>query len=183
MRIRKRKYSVDFRGRVLSEHVEQLSEDGQGNVEEVHASAVYPCEACGRPVEKIDDVRGRCVECGRLCCVTCAGACSVCHRPLCGSCRLGHAAPGQQNFCVCAACLEQLQRQLARQERLLKEKVAFDRSMALYDRLMRLLPPGTGSGSLIDILVRIGQVRLARRLERIARRIAKEEGNGRRLLP
>jgi len=181
MRIRRRKYSVDFLGRVLSEHVEELTEDRLGNIEEVHAAAVYPCEACGRPVEKVVDVRGRCVECGRLCCVTCAGACSVCHRPLCGDCRFGFAEKGVS---VCAECLVRLERRLARQDRLLKEKVAFDRAMAAYGQLMRLLPPGAVErGSISEVLAHIAQARLARRLSRTAGRIEKEEDDGCRLLP
>lgn len=180
MKIRRRTFSVDFLGRLLSQHVEELTEDGQGNVEEIHASAVYACEACGRPVEKVDDVRGRCVECGRLCCVACEGACAVCRRPLCGECRLGFDDKG---LSVCGACLARLEQRLARQDRLLDDKVAFERAMTVYGNLVRLLPPGgVERGSISEVLAHIAQVRLARRLSRIADRIEQEENDGRRLL-
>jgi len=181
MRIFRRTITVDAHGRPLAERVGQLTEDGEGNVEETHAEAFYVCEACGRPVEKIQDIRGACVRCGRQCCVSCEGLCAICRRPLCGSCREGFA---QKGLSVCDACLAHLRERLAREDRLQEEKTAFERLMVAYGAQMRLLQAGIrGPGSLTETLSHIMQVRLQRRLTRMAKRLAQEHDDGQRLLP
>jgi hypothetical protein len=181
MRIIRRTITVDADGRPLAERVEQLFEDGDGNVEEAQAEAVYVCEACGRPVEKVQDIRGACVRCGRQCCVTCEGFCAVCRRPLCGRCREGFAAQG---LSVCDGCLGRLRERLAWEDRLQEDKAAFERLMAAYGAQMRLLQSsGQAPDSLAGTLSRIMQVRLQRRLSRMAQRLAREHEDGPRLLP
>lgn len=182
MRIRRRTVNLDLLGRLLSEHVEQLAEDDQGNVEEIHATAVWACPACGRPIGNADSIREACAQCGRQCCETCLGSCSICRQPLCGHCRVGFAEKG---LSVCANCLRDLLERLARQDRLMEDKIAFERLMTLYSGLMKLIQPGTHErrGSISEIVGQIVHFRLARRLWHTAEQLAKERERDQRLLP
>jgi hypothetical protein len=178
MRIRRRIFNYDLGGRVLSERVEELRDDGQGNVEELHATAVCICTACGRPVEKVQDLRGRCVQCNIECCSVCLGQCAVCQRPLCGRCRLGFSA--EENLCVCDRCLRALEQRLAQQD----QKVTFERQMVLYEALARLFPPGAQEkGSVMHLASEIVQLGLARRFSRMAKQLTEGPDRDRRLLP
>lgn len=184
MKIRRTTIQYDALGRILSEHVEQLTEDENQNVEETHATSVLTCEACGRPVEKFQDIRGRCVECGRQCCITCEGAgCAICSRPLCGNdnCRRGFAEKG---LSVCRNCLPELEVRLARQDHMIDEKVKFERLMSVYGALMKLTQQGSHSSeSLSDVLAHIAQIRLSRKLSQLAQEITRDQDHDRRLLP
>jgi len=181
MRIRRRIINMDMLGRLLSGHVEELTEDEPGRIEEVRATAVWVCEACGRPVAKAEDIRGRCVRCGRQCCVTCEDRCAVCHGPLCGECRLGFADKG---LCVCGDCLGSLQTRLVRHDRLLEDKLAFERMIAVSDALARLTQSNSQErGSLLHIIGQIARLGMAARLSQAAKRLAKENERGQRFLP
>lgn len=182
MRIRRRIVNVDSRGRVLSERVEQVCEDDQGNVEESHASAVWACPACGRPIEKAQDIRGVCTECRRQCCVTCLEHCAVCHCPMCGDCRVGFA---DKTLSVCPRCLNDLAERLGRQDRLLADKAAFERLMGVYGALMKVSQAGPyeSRGSISEIIGEIVRLGLMQKLSRMAKRLDREHGNDQRLLP
>jgi len=181
VRIRRRIINTDLEGRVLSERTEEVADDGRGNVEESQATAFHNCPACSRPIEKVQDVRGRCVQCGQQCCATCEGFCAICHRPLCRNCRLGFAEKG---LSVCDACLRLLDERLAHQDRLVEDKVAFERLMTTYGALVKVLPPPPcENGSIIGVVAQIVQWRVAGKLSRMAKQLTEGSDRGRRLLP
>jgi len=181
MRIRRRIVNADLEGRVLSERVEEVADDGQGNVEESQATAFHNCPACSRPVEKVQDVRGRCVRCGQQTCATCEGFCAICHRPLCRNCRLGFAEKG---LSVCDVCLRLLSERLAQQDRLVEEKTAFERLMVVSGAMLKVLPPPPyENGSIMGVVAQIVQLRLAGKLSRVAKQLTEGPDRGPRLLP
>ena len=181
MRIRRRIINADLEGRVLSERTEEVADDGQGNVEESQATAFHNCQSCGRPIEKVQDVRGRCVQCHQQCCSTCEGYCAICHRPLCRNCRLGFA---DKALSVCDSCLKLLDERLGHQDRLVEEKTAFERVMTLYGALTKVLPPPPyEKGSIMGVVAQIVQWRLAGKLSRMAKRLTEGTDRDRRLLP
>ena len=182
MRIRRRVINTDLEGRVLSERIEEVTDDGRGNVEESQATGFHNCPSCGRPVEKVQDVRGHCVQCGIEGCSVCMGQCAVCQKsPLCARCRLGFAEKG---LSVCDACLRLLDERLAHQDRLVEDKVAFERLMNIYGALMKVLPPPPcENGSIMGVMAQIVQWRVAGKLSRIARQLTEGSDRGRRLLP
>jgi len=181
MKIHRRILNVDALGRILAERVEDLADDGQGNVAEEQSTTFYVCEACNRPVDKVQDLRSRCVRCGRQCCATCESSCVICRRPYCGACRTGFAKGG---LSVCEACLADLQQRLEHEDQLAEEKAAFERKMAIYGALLKVFPPGTSSsGPLSDLAGQVMQIIVARKLSSLERRLTERNDRGRRLLP
>ena len=181
MRIRRRIVNADSLGRILAERIEDLADDGQGNVAEQQSTTFYICEACNRPVDKVQDLRSRCVRCGRQCCATCESSCAVCRRPFCGECRTGFAKGG---LSVCDACLADLEQRLSYEDRLAEEKVEFERRMTIYGALLRVFPPGApNSGALSDLAGQIMQIHLVRKLSSLERRLTERDDRGGRLLP
>jgi len=77
MKILRRIFNTDFNGNVISSKLEELNDNENGDVEELHLTSVSRCEACGRPLEKMNEIRGSCIICGRSCCSICEGFCSV----------------------------------------------------------------------------------------------------------
>jgi len=178
MKIRRQSVTVDFFGRIFSHRIEELKEEEAGVIDERYVNAVCACQSCGRPVEKVQDIRGACVECGRLCCDKCEGRCSLCQRPVCGSCRQGFAARG---LSVCSECVGRLEVRLAREDRLAEEATSFDRRMTVYGALAKLIQPDKplvkgALGSLLHLV-------LVRKLAGMARELREARDDDRRRLP
>jgi len=76
-KIHRRMFNTDLNGNVISAKAEQLTDDEAGTIEELHIAAASRCEACGRPLEKMNEIRGSCIICGRSCCSICEGFCAV----------------------------------------------------------------------------------------------------------
>ena len=174
--------NTDLTGNILSARAEQLIDDETGTIEETHVLAVSRCEGCGRPLEKMNEIRGVCIRCGVSCCSICEGFCAICGRgPFCGRCKTGFAAKG---ISVCPNCLPALRERLAQQDQFLEEKAAFERTIALCTtqlRLIHLLQYNRGRVS--KTLVRIAQLRIARKLARLERQLKQENNDGKRFLP
>lgn len=174
--------NTDFSGNVLSARAEQLTDDEAGTIEETCVTAVSRCEACGRPLEKTNEIRGVCISCGASCCSGCEGFCAICGRgPFCGHCKTGFAAKG---LSVCLNCLPALRERLAHQDQFFEEKAAFERTIALCTaqlRLIHLLQYNRGRVS--RTLVRVAQLRIARKLARLERQLKQENNHGKRFLP
>lgn len=177
-RIIRRILQIDSLGRVRAARVERLTDYENGTIQEDHATSVHPCEACGRPLEKIGDIRSDCARCGRSCCATCEHFCTVCHRPLCRRCRVGFS---EKNLSACHDCLRGLEKSLARLDRSSQAKVAFERGMAVCGAQMKLLQLVMYSGDSISEL--IVQIRLARKLARLERETTSGQDHERRRLP
>lgn len=181
IRIVRRFLKIDWHGRVRSAHVEQLVDHQDGNVEEVHAVSVGECQACRRPLEKLDDTRGVCITCGRSTCVACEHFCAVCHRPVCGHCRRGFP---ENAFSVCGDCLTDLEARLARQDKLLQDKLTFERLMALGAAEMKLIQLCMyDRSSISELIAAFSELRLARKLARLERKLTEELDNDHRLPP
>ncbi len=176
-KISRRKINTDFFGNIFSVNLEQLKDNEDGTVEETHVSAIGRCHACGRPLEKTSEIRGRCIVCRQFCCSLCVGECSICKRgPICGSCREGFAERG---LSVCSNCLPVLKERLAHQDRLLEGKANFERTLAGYNaqiKLAQLLQQNKGKIS--NTLARIAQYRVARKIARLERQFEKENNRG-----
>ena len=181
MKILRKLISTDLQGRVLSEHTEQLQEDADGNVMEIQSTAAQACPACGRIIAKGQDLR-RCIECARDCCEVCATVCSSCKRgPICGNCSLGFA---EKQIPLCHRCLAQLQMRLERQDRLVDEKIEFERLMNVYGAIGRLIQSVAHErGSISEAMLDLASLRLARKLSSLAERIPKEQNDGKKYLP
>lgn len=180
-RILRRIVNLDLLGRLLSETVEQVTDDEEGTIEELHAAAYCTCQACGRPLEKIEDMRGTCVECGQACCSQCVGHCAICRSPLCSHCREGFPERG---LSVCGHCREGLEKRLARQDRFQEDEIAFKRQMEVYNAQMKLIQLGLhDKGSLSELIARVAQFRLTRKLHRIEKQLSEGKNHGHKLLP
>ncbi len=105
--ILRRTVTRDRRGRILDTNVERLSDDGRGRLNlSVQRTAIW-CTGCHRPVQDLDELRGRCDLCrSRGLCVRCETRCQACSRSLCGRCRRGFT--GQTVMTVCPICLHRL---------------------------------------------------------------------------
>ncbi len=180
-RILRRLVKIDPDGRVRSFKAELLTDYEDGTVEELHVASILVCEACGRLVEELGDVRPACLNCGRSTCRHCGEHhCAVCHRPYCVRCRVGFVAGP---LSVCGRCLPTLEHQQARQERLVEDKVAFERLMSVYAAQMKLLQLCMGEkGSIPEFLARVLQLRTTRKLARLERQVRQEHQRDRRLL-
>lgn len=181
-KIFRKKVNTDFSGNILSASMEQLTDNENGTIEEAYLTAVSRCEACGRPLEKMNEIRGRCIICGRFCCSLCVGFCSICNRgPICGSCRKGFAEKG---LSVCSNCLPALKERLAHQDRLLQEKTTFEQVIAVCNAQLKLIQLlQHNKGKISKTLTRIAQLRVARKIARLEQQLKRENGHGRKLLP
>lgn len=182
MKIFKRIFNTDFNGNIISSRLEELNDHENGEVEELHLTEVSRCQACGRPLEKMNEVRGTCIICGSSCCSVCEGFCSVCRcGPICGSCRIGFPEKG---LSVCSSCLPALQRRLEYQDRLLEQKADFEQKIAVcnaYIKLTQFLQHNRGKVS--RVVTRLAQIRVARKIARLERQLKQENNRGRQLLP
>ncbi len=181
-KISRRKINTDFFGNIFSASIEQLTDNENGTIEETYLTAVNRCDACGRPLEKMNEIRGQCIICERFCCSWCVGFCSICNRgPICGSCRKGLAEKG---LSVCTNCLPTLKERLAYHDRLLEEKANFERTLAVYNAQIRLAQVlQQNKGEISNTLARIAQLRVARKIARLEKQLKGKNSRGRKLLP
>jgi len=172
----------DFAGQLLSMKTEQIVDDEAGTVEETSVMRIKRCQACHRPLEKTNEMRGVCISCGISCCSICHGFCTVCGRgPFCGRCKTGFP---EKNMSVCADCLAALKDRLAYQDNLLEEKASFERLIAVYTAQLKFIQLlQHNKGSISTIVSRIAQARIARKIGRLERQLEQEKKHGRRLLP
>jgi len=127
-RILKRFVTRDAHGRALAVQSERLCDDGSGRLQLTHERSAGWCSGCRRPIADLGEIRGIC-DCCRVrgTCIQCASQCQLCSRRLCGRCRRGFFGPPP--LTVCATCQQRLiQRQLV-QDRLLLQRISFDREM------------------------------------------------------
>ncbi len=172
----------DFAGQLLSMKTERLTDDEAGTVEETNVTRIKRCEACRRPLEKTDQMRGICISCGMSCCSICHGFCAVCGcGPFCGRCKTGFPERG---LSVCSDCLAVLKDRLAYQDKLLEEKASFERLIAVYTAQLKFIQLlQHNKGSISGIVSRIAQARIARKIRRLERQLEQEKKHGKRLLP
>ena len=177
--ISRRKINIDLQGRPLGGSEERLSDDENGNIEELEMEAVYSCEACGRPIPKIGEVRGVCVSCGRAACSTCEDRCDVCRATLCPHCREGLPEKG---LSVCDTCRGALEVRQVREDQFLEDKLAFERLMAVYGAQTRLIQGGMhDQDSMAGSIARLLQMRISRKLSKIEQKISGEHHATKRL--
>jgi hypothetical protein len=180
-KILRRILNVDHLGRLLSSRTEEVTDDEQGTIQEVSTNDLYVCQACQRPLERLEEIRGVCVVCRRQCCVTCAGACGVCGKTMCSDCREGFA---EKPMSVCDDCLAALEQRLAYHDQTQEDKAAFERLMAVYGAEVKLVEQLTrDKGSIMELIGQIAQLRLAGKLSHLERRIVQGDRHGQRLLP
>lgn len=166
--ISKRKINVDLQGRLWSDTQQRLSDDENGNVEELEMQAVAFCQACERPIARVEDIRGVCVSCGRTTCSTCEDRCDVCRAALCPHCRQGFPGGGS----VCDSCRRTSEARQVRKDQLLEDQLAFDRLMAVYGAQARLIHAGMhDQDSMTGSIARLLQMRISRKLSQIEQKI------------
>lgn len=181
-KILRKTLDVDFAGNILSAKTEELTDNEVGAVEETCVTAINRCQACNRPVEKIEQMRGTCIICGLSCCSICGGYCAVCHAgPFCGRCKTGWAGTG---LSVCSDCQSALEERQAHQDELVQRKMAFEQMVAVCNAQLKLIQlVQQNRGDVSRTLGRIGQLRVARKIARLERQLKQENGYGKRLLP
>ena len=132
----------DQYGRVLSINTEHLRDDGKGRISLTTNTRLIQCPGCRRHISDIGELRGHCHFCySRTCCVHCESKCAVCSRRLCSVCRRGFTN-GQSLITACPHCLAKLQARQAYQDRLVLNKIVFDRQVAINRERIRLLNNG-----------------------------------------
>ena len=130
-RIRRKTLVTDFLGNVISARATEIEDHEDGTIDETCLTAHSRCHACGRPLEKMGEIRGACISCGRSCCSLCVGSCAVCGSgPICGHCRTGFPERG---LSVCWNCLPALKQRLVYQDQLAQNKMAFEKD--IYTRV------------------------------------------------
>jgi len=181
-KIRRKMLDVDFAGNILSAKAEELTDDEAGTIEETTVTARRRCQACHRPIEKIEQMRGTCITCGLACCSLCSGYCAVCGAgPFCGRCKKGWAGTG---LSVCSDCQSALKERQAQQDALVQRKVAFEQMVAVCNAQLRLLQLiHQNKGDVSRTLGRIGQLRVARKIARLERQLKQENGHDKHVLP
>jgi hypothetical protein len=139
-RISKQSVTRDPTGRCIGSESEELTDDGEGNVQVNAQRTVVRCTGCRRLAADVTELRGLCDWCHvRGSCVDCASKCAACSRRLCGRCRRGFT--GAAIVTVCPACQQRLLRRQQQQEqqvwlrqslqdRLLIARLAFERDLA-----------------------------------------------------
>jgi len=167
-RIVKRLFKQDNTGKVHMESVQELVDDERGTVSEMTATTFAVCQTCSRPVEKLGELRG-CDRCGASCCDRCATACAICSRHLCPQCRRGF---GEKQLTACPECLSILNERLELQDRLLQEKTAFERLVAVYREQVRIVQSGMFHNYPCgDLLEHLAELRLMQKLSKLERAI------------
>ena len=175
-RIFRRISTVDTLGRILSARVEELSDDEAGTIEETYSTALTCCEACGRSIEKVNEVRGRCSVCGQNTCSICSGFCAVCNRSLCDRCRVGFA---EKSISVCSACLPLLERRQEYQDKLIEEKLDFERTMAVCNAQLKLIQLYQhNKGTLSRVILTAAELKAARKLAKMEKQLKRELDHG-----
>lgn len=165
-RIAKRIFKRDSLGNIHLESRQELLDDEQGTITETTSTTFTVCPTCSRPVEQLGELTG-CDRCGTHCCDRCTTSCAVCCCHLCPQCRRGF---GEKHLAVCPECLSALNERLERHDRLLQEKVAFERLLAVYREQIRIVQHGMfhayPCGQLLEQLAESWLMRRLNRLER-----------------
>jgi hypothetical protein len=173
--------NIDLSGELLSARIENLQDNEDGTIEETNVAAIGRCQACDRPIENINDIRGTCFYCGRSCCATCHGSCAICGRTICQSCRSGFS---EKNLSVCLDCGDSLEKRLAYQDKLQQEKNDFERTLQICNTQMKFIELlRQNAGKTPTLLARIAEIQIAHKLTKLERKTEEEKNNGRRLLP
>jgi len=167
-RILKRLFVTDSLGKVHHQSIEELADDQDGTITETTAEIHTACETCSHPVEKTEHLTV-CQVWGRRCCHRCLDAarsfCAVCGKTLCPACRRGFAP--LKAIC-CTECLPALAERQDYEDRLVEDKIIFERRLAACREQVRLAEYGffhvnPGGGLLEDL----GEILLNRKLKRI----------------
>lgn len=137
-RIFRRDVTANANGQPLISRSERLTDDGRGQTHVVRQRQAIRCSGCGRLVEELSELRGRCQHCGRYgTCSHCAAACQVCGRLLCGHCRRGFAGSGIR-LTVCPTCQLRLWQRQRFEDRVRLSELAFRRQVAHENQWARL---------------------------------------------
>lgn len=125
-------------GKVLKRNTERLTDNGRGRLNFTTRSTAIRCPNCRRPVTDINKLRGRCDYCrAQSCCENCETRCRGCSRRLCGRCRRGFV--GQSSIItVCPICLNRLRQRQAFNDRLLIQKIRYQRQIMHQREIARL---------------------------------------------
>jgi hypothetical protein len=167
-RIVKRLFKRDTTGKVHVESIQELVDNEHGTISETTLTTLTTCATCSRPVEKLTEIRG-CDRCGASCCDRCAIPCAVCSRHLCPQCRRGF---GEKQLAACPECLSVLNERLERYDRLLEEKAAFERLLAVYREQVRIVQHGMFHNYPCgDLLEQLAELHLMKKLKSLERAI------------
>ena len=135
--ITKRYYTKTPSGRVLATSTERLVDDEAGRIHVSRQQTPLWCPGCNRPLSGFKDLRGTCDVCRRTStCHTCESRCQMCAKRCCLNCRRGALAEGRM-VNVCPSCSRLLQQRQAWSERIFREKLIFDRRLALRAMALR----------------------------------------------
>ena len=137
-KISKRFLVTDQSGRVLDSNTEHLSDNGRGRINLTTRRTAVRCPNCNRAITDINKQRGRCDYCRALsCCENCETKCKVCSRRLCSRCRRGFV--GQSSIItVCPTCENHLRQRQAFNDRLLIQKIGYQRQIMHQREVARL---------------------------------------------
>lgn len=115
-----------------------MTDNGRGRINLTTHRTAARCPNCHRPITDINKQRGRCDYCRtQSCCENCETKCKVCSRRLCGRCRRGFV--GQSNtITVCPICLNHLRQRQAFNDRLLIQKIKYQRQIMHQREVARL---------------------------------------------
>lgn len=136
-RVIRRSITTDAEGHALHGDTERIADDGDGRVHAVVRRSTMACQSCRRPVSETAELRGCCDHCRqRRLCVRCEKQCGVCGRNLCGHCRRGFV--GAITMTVCPVCLVRLHERQAYDDRLMLERVLFERHLHQQQQMARM---------------------------------------------
>ena len=137
-KILKRFFVTDQSGRVIDSNTEHLTDNGRGRINHTTRRTAIRCPNCRRPITDINKQRGRCDYCrAQTCCDNCETRCKVCSRRLCGRCRRGFV--GQSStITVCPICLSHLRQRQTFNDRLLIQKIRYQRQIINQREVARL---------------------------------------------
>ena len=135
-RIIKRYLKRDATGRVLENNTERLTDSGAGGLNLTTHTTMHRCRGCGKHLDDIRELNGRCDYCGTHLCSHCEVRCEVCSRHLCT--RHARGFVGEGYLAVCPVCLQKLNQRQAYHDRLLAQRLAYDQSMHRHRERVRL---------------------------------------------
>lgn len=136
-RIFRRHVTRDNGGRPLASRSERLHDDGNGRTHVLHQRQAIHCSGCSRPLEDLNELRGRCQHCSRRgACSHCGTQCQVCARLLCGRCRRGFT--GDRPLTVCPTCQANLWQRQRFEDRVRLSEQAFRRQVAAHSQWAHL---------------------------------------------
>ena len=170
-RIIKKSIKGDNRGNIHHHSFQQLTDDETGTIDELVGETYSTCENCLRPLSA-PEIRA-CDCCSKLACDRCTVACSICSRFLCSACRRGF--PDKQ-LTVCPECLRDLIERREYHEKMIQEKICFDRRLSVYREQVQLLKHRSYYLDFLgELIEQFTQLRLARKLKQLERAINHHE--------